>query len=308
MKIFFAGTQLTDWADYPAQGVAVNGQCVTEDVAFVRAVQQRSFPRGNSSITLQFSVSKVFASLRDAQSYLLTIFSTLPKSGQCQIICGAPDEALYTTVTFASAVLSAMPQGNLNCLEVTTQFTINAGASPVVVNTGDYHATYSFDGDTNGVFYYIGKNYLSGGPWSNPYISGRLAITSVDNTGGDNKATIVDHAASHYSTSNVYPTIMFDLGVGHSLVLNRYSYRYRDETATFCPTAWVLSASNDDFTYTMVDAQTGLAVVQNGWVSPAVPGQVTPYRYWKIAMTGNNNSGTTHFSIGELELYGALSY
>lgn len=134
MKIFLAGTQLTDWADFPAQGVLVNGQCVTEDVAFVRAVQQRSFPRGNSSITLQFNVSKVFGSLRDAQSYLLTIFSNLPKSGQCQVICGVPGESPYATVTFASAVLSAMPQGNFNGLEVNTQFTINTGAAEVVVN------------------------------------------------------------------------------------------------------------------------------------------------------------------------------
>jgi hypothetical protein len=129
MKIFFAGIQLTDWSDYPAQNVTVNGQSVYEAVDIVRAAAKRFFSRGNDSVTLQFSVRREFASMRDAQNYLLTVYSTLPKSGLCQIICGDPGEAAPATVSMANAVLTAMPQGNFAGVEVIVQFTIQAGTA-----------------------------------------------------------------------------------------------------------------------------------------------------------------------------------
>ena len=126
MKIFHAGIQLTDWADYPAQNVTVNGATAFEGIDIVRALWKRFFSRGNDSITLQFTVRRQFATNQAAQNYLLTVFSTLPKFGLCQVICGTPGETT-ATVTLANAVLIAMPQGNFTGLEVVVQFTIQAG-------------------------------------------------------------------------------------------------------------------------------------------------------------------------------------
>jgi hypothetical protein len=126
MKIFFATIQLTDWADYPAQNVSVNGQTVFEAVDIVRAAAARFFSRGNDKVTLQFSVRREFSTNVECQKYLLTHFSQLPKSGLCQITCGTPGET-SEDVFLSNAVLSASPQGNFNGVEAIVQYTIQAG-------------------------------------------------------------------------------------------------------------------------------------------------------------------------------------
>lgn len=126
MKIFFAGIQLTDLADFPAQAVSVNGQTVFEAVDIVRAAAARFFPRGNDKATLSFTVRREFATHRECQVYLLTAFATLPKFGQVQITCGTPGETPQD-VYMDNAVLSAQPQGSFNGVEAIVQFTIQGG-------------------------------------------------------------------------------------------------------------------------------------------------------------------------------------
>lgn len=132
MKIFLAGIQLTDWADYPAQSVSVNGETVTEAVDIVRAAAKRFFSRGNDSVALSFTVRREFATHVECQKYLLTHFSALPKFGLCEIICGAPGE-VAETVSLANAVLSASPQGGFNGVAATVQYTIQGGVATTAV-------------------------------------------------------------------------------------------------------------------------------------------------------------------------------
>lgn len=132
MKIFFAGNQLTDWADYPAQDVSVNGQTVAEAVDIVRAAAKRFFSRGNDSVTIQFQVRREFATNRECQVYLLSHFTTLPKFGLCQITCGAPGETTQD-VFFYNAVLSASPQGSFGGVEAIVQYTVQGGVATTTV-------------------------------------------------------------------------------------------------------------------------------------------------------------------------------
>jgi hypothetical protein len=126
MKIFHGGIQLTDWADYPAQNVSVNGQLVYEKVDIVRAATARYYSRGNKSVSLQFAVRREFATHAEAQVYLLTHFSLLPAQALTEIQCGAPGEA-GASVFFYNAVLAASPQGSFNGVEVVIQYSIEAG-------------------------------------------------------------------------------------------------------------------------------------------------------------------------------------
>ncbi len=126
MKIFFAGLQLTDWADYPAQSVSVNGATVTEAVDIVRAAAKRFFARGNDSVTIQFTVRREFDTHAECQTFLLTHFSALPKFGLCAITCGAPGET-PASVFLANAVLSASPTGSFNGVEAIVAYTIQGG-------------------------------------------------------------------------------------------------------------------------------------------------------------------------------------
>lgn len=171
--------------------------------------------------------------------------------------------------------------------------------------------TYASNGDTNGVFYFAGQSYTSGASWTNPHTAGTAVLLSNgDNTGSDLKQTIVDRAQSEYSTTTVTGGgwVRSDLGAGRSLTLDYYSYRYRNNVTTYSPTGWTLSGSNDGTTWTAIDTRSGLTSALNLWVSTSVAGQTTAYRYFRIQQSGNNNNGTTHFSIGELELYGTLTY
>lgn len=164
--------------------------------------------------------------------------------------------------------------------------------------------TYAASGDP-GVFDFIGRNY-GAGSWTNPYTAGRLGIDSTDNvTGVDLKASIVDQAASHYSTTTSPDNeITFDLGEGKSLIPNYYSYRYRDDSASFCPTAWKIRGRNDPMdSWTELDSTTGETPAANAYVDRPIS-TVTAYRYLNFQMQGNNNSSTSHVSISEIEFYG----
>jgi hypothetical protein len=165
---------------------------------------------------------------------------------------------------------------------------------------------YASDGDSNGVFYYMGTNF-GASVWNNPFTLSNLGITSVDNSGGDLKASIVDRVASAYSTATTTNTIVFDLGINRLCVPSYYSYRYRSDTTTFAPTAWKVQGSNDNVNWTDLDTTTGQTPSLSGWVSRAITTTVA-YRYFRYAMTGNNNNGTTHASIGEFELYGTTNF
>src|ERR1043166_9342535 len=108
MKISFAGTELTDWSDTFAQGVAVSGQRAFEAVAAIGAASMKFYDRKIDALTIEFTVSKFFSALKDAQQYLLNHFRGLTKTGTCEIECGAPGGQL---VEFNDAVLIPNPIG-----------------------------------------------------------------------------------------------------------------------------------------------------------------------------------------------------
>lgn len=137
MKITLAGIQLTDWADYPAQNVSVNGQTVSELIDIVRALYKRAFWRGNDSISLQFVVRREFATHRECQVFLLTHFNTLPKFGLCAIECGVPGESTQF-VYMANAILTASPQGTFNGVEAIVAYNIQAGQATTDVPPSFY--------------------------------------------------------------------------------------------------------------------------------------------------------------------------
>lgn len=170
--------------------------------------------------------------------------------------------------------------------------------------------TYAADGDP-GVFDFLGRNY-GVAAWTNPFDALYLDIIAVPNTGGDFENTIVDQIQSQFSTDSVTNSIVFDLGVGNALIIDYYSYRYRNDVNTFCPTAWTVEGSNDGSDWShVVDTVTGEApdpFPYSKWVSRPILGETLGYRYWRYQMTGNNNSATGHSSIGEFELFGEFSF
>lgn len=196
MKIYFAGIQLTDWANFPAQNLTVNGQTAFEAVDIVRALAKRFFSRGNDAITVQFGVAREFGTYREAQNYYLTVYSTLPKFGLCAIICGAPGDDDSVNVSMVNAVLTAM-QGSLNGVRVTMQFTIQAGDA-----TTDTPIDILPGGEA---MILRGKEDIASGATSVPI------VFDVSFPPGTSVALIASVAKPSGSGSNIFATVRDDL-------------------------------------------------------------------------------------------------
>jgi hypothetical protein len=98
--------------------------------------------------------------------------------------------------------------------------------------------------------------------------------------------------------------VTLDLGPGaaHSSSSYSVSGAVESDFANRSPSAWTLSGSNDNATWTVVDTQTG----QSGWAlgetRTFTMAATAPYRYWKFQVTANN--GDSGFSeVSELYLY-----
>jgi hypothetical protein len=126
MKFVFGGIQLTDWENFPAMNVLVNGLVATEVVDIVRAISARFFERGTLTNTVQFSVRREFATLHECQVYLLTHYSLLPKKALLQVTCGGNGED--TQDCFMADAVLANPQGSFNGVEAIVQYSIQGGA------------------------------------------------------------------------------------------------------------------------------------------------------------------------------------
>lgn len=129
MKIYFGATQLTDWADYPAQNVSFNGASVLDAADVIDAGTKKLFGRKNAQVTLTFTVRREFASHTLAQQYLLLTFSSLTQTQHCKITCGPllTEEEEAVDVWLPGAVLMATPEGVFNGVEVLMSFKIVAG-------------------------------------------------------------------------------------------------------------------------------------------------------------------------------------
>lgn len=164
--------------------------------------------------------------------------------------------------------------------------------------------TYTSDGDTNGVFYWLGTSYGAGN-WQNPYIANKIAITYSSILGGQSPVeSLVDRQPSHFHTVSGPPGtnhfIEFDLSSNNKLTLNYWSYRSRDNDPANIPNRLILRVSNDQENYVELANQT-IVTAQNTWYSFPINNQTIGYRYLKIF-----GLGSEYFTAGEFEFYGTL--
>jgi hypothetical protein len=176
--------------------------------------------------------------------------------------------------------------------------------------------TYSSDGDSNGVCYFIGTNYSVGG-WTNPQsVSLPVTVTASGILGGSEEQPIAltDRVASHVYTTNVANSwFKFDFGnyggTARTLVVTAYTFRSRTGFTGDFPTQWKLEGSNDNSSWTVIDGPRSVSITtQNQWLTTAVAGQVTGYRYLKWTSTAASTGSNNYFVSGEMEFYGTFTY
>lgn len=161
---------------------------------------------------------------------------------------------------------------------------------------------YSFDGDTNGVFHDLAAR-ANGGVWRNPQTNNDIVV-NADALVTGTVDLIVDREQSNVvqDASPSARSYYFDLKEGRSLICSKMSFRQRNLGATAADVQ--LQGTNDPAFVT--SDWTALAsfiapTSANTWKTIDVPASGGYRRFRLVSQTDN-------FAIGELELYGALTF
>jgi hypothetical protein len=105
MQVILDGQTLADWGEY-LSAQDLDGRCVVESVDIVRATTKFLEYRGNEQVSFNFTIEKQFASLALAETFYVTYWSSLTKTGALTLNCGYDDtDSGLTAVTAANAIL-----------------------------------------------------------------------------------------------------------------------------------------------------------------------------------------------------------
>jgi len=167
--------------------------------------------------------------------------------------------------------------------------------------------SWSNDGDTNGVFYFIGTRY-GVGTFSNPANNGGVLATSSSVLSGSTASAynVLDRTGFvFHSEIAANSWLQIDLGPGRTLQLNRYAIQGRSDSNTHFPRSWKLQGSYTGDHWYDLDTKSGntdIAAVSQ-WASWSVTTTVF-FRFFRILQTGVSSSGFDILCFTELELYG----
>jgi len=190
---------------------------------------------------------------------------------------------------------------------------------------GSQDLTYMYDGDHNGVSWYLGTAYGKQ-KWVNPVLAGRLSIkaSSPECRNTDTKALVSGNFLRNNFAGprrkqqeqgkkgeNYTSWWVLDLGPVQQLAVNHYSLR-ADGSQDFLR-SWVLQGSRDDG-QTWVELKRHLSDVTlrmpGQWASWPVAGHAAavPYRMFRILLVGPNTEAPNpyHISLSSIELYGSF--
>lgn len=165
--------------------------------------------------------------------------------------------------------------------------------------------TYSFDGDTNGLIYYLGTNDGTTG-FVNPVDLKVIDVFSTPTPSAFAANNLFNRSSSQsfYSNGeNAYFGV--DLKT-KKLAVNYYSLQGNNNSVSEHPRNWKLQGSFDNATWEDVDQQiNNTTITAATWVSIPVNSEIA-YRYFRILLTGLNSANQHILCVGEWELYGKL--
>jgi E3 ubiquitin-protein ligase HECTD1 len=179
--------------------------------------------------------------------------------------------------------------------------------SPIIpIPSPPVELTYSSDGDTNGLFYYLGTNKGTTS-WSNPFP--QLAYSRQGSGSFDNFSTmtnrIIDaHPGNTWLETSSY--IQVDLGATNSIVPNYVSIRSWVNNDRL-PRNFKIQGSNDGSTFADLLTVTTNTTITGGsqWLSLAITGVSTAYRYLRYtAFSPGDSNNIVEVALGEWEFYG----
>lgn len=163
---------------------------------------------------------------------------------------------------------------------------------------------YDSDGDTNGVFYYLGTNEGVSGTYTNPYNVNLIAFEYKNSPFGEpNQLSDRAQTSSNalFSADSPEEYVIIDL-TNKELQLNYYSLQ-KAQNLFFLD--WSFQGSVDKISWDILDTQSSTSSTSYAWESNPVSTS-NYYRYFKMQMIGANSQGSNTLCISEIELYGKL--
>lgn len=225
-------------------------------------------------------------------------------------------ENVTADVILADDTLEIVPEG-LKVSQLLLDL-IDEGVSSVV-SAGAEIFSYVSDGDTNGLLHFLGTNFGLI-PWTNPHTAGYITVTRSSN-GTGTAAHIVNRATEETFTNNVPDSyIAVDIGVGRTLVLNKYTLQNRNNNDQLLRN-WKFQGSNDAASNSTTDLEaatwvdldvhvndTTIGAVNNQFASFDIVGTPDAYRWFRLLQNGVTSDGGHYLTIAEIELYGEFDY
>jgi hypothetical protein len=134
MKVRIGSTWLAPGGFAATQGIRINGQQITQEVEFFRAITRQFYPRKNRAVAVSFSVTRTHGSLREAEAFILTHYNSLPDSGDVYFYCGTDSD--LQIVTLPGAVLDAVDDGSIIGTSSRFSYTVRGGALVTDITPG----------------------------------------------------------------------------------------------------------------------------------------------------------------------------
>lgn len=178
-----------------------------------------------------------------------------------------------------------------------------ASVSPITTApTSTVIRKYAFNGDDQGVFYYL-ATLGNNGVWRNPQTNGDIVISApFDTLDQGTFDEVVDREKSNvYLVERDGAELHFDLKAGRTLLCDHLTYQQRSDYGSACREL-TLQGSNDNSTWHEAQTFDFSGTDPGIWKQIKITHTVA-YRYFRLILT----TGDTFLSIGEFELYGTLS-
>ena len=170
--------------------------------------------------------------------------------------------------------------------------------------------TYAYDFDTNGIVHHLGTD---GGKRSfkNPADGGEVAVIASSVMGNSMPPTeILARRTLRFTTKPQQGGwVLLDF-LDRKVRPTRYSLRHYSAWDTEALRNWVLEASNDQKTWTVLRQHTNDTTLDHKgeaatWTLSG-SASTTAYRYFRIRMTGKNSNNHYYLALSGFEIYGDL--
>src|SRR5436190_3255135 len=123
MKASWDGVTLSDEfvTDLFQSGFTLNGHQIVQEAQFLRAAWSTFFARGNRSITLSFTVNRLFGSVENAELFFLGHYASL-SDGPATLVLSCAN----TDILVANAVLESVSEPTYTGVSVSVTYHFRA--------------------------------------------------------------------------------------------------------------------------------------------------------------------------------------